>query len=146
MLTNHDVPTIASWWVGSDLELRRSLDLLEEGADYEEILVQRDLEKIRLLEWLEGLGLVRREDFGELVAQAMSENLAAAILHGASQCASQLFVVQLEDLELLEEPVNVPGTSYQYPNWQRKLAVPLEILFSEERVKHLLGTIASERS
>ncbi|MCR6652376.1 MAG: 4-alpha-glucanotransferase [Cellvibrionaceae bacterium] len=30
MLTNHDVPTIASWWVGSDLQLRQRLNLLEE--------------------------------------------------------------------------------------------------------------------
>lgn len=145
MMTNHDVPTIASWWIGSDLQLRESLKLLEEGVDYEEVLVQRDLEKIRLLEWLEQLHLVKREDFGRLVSEPMTQAFAATLLHGVSQCASQLFVVQLEDLELLEEPVNVPGTSYQYPNWQRKLTIPLEMLFSDERVQSLLRAIAMER-
>jgi 4-alpha-glucanotransferase len=145
MLTNHDVPTIASWWIGSDLQLRQQLNLLEEGVDYEEVLVQRDMEKLRLLEWLEMLGLVKREQFSTLLAEPMRQSFAATLLHGVSQCRSQLFVVQLEDLELLEEPVNVPGTSYQYPNWQRKLAVPLELLFSEERVQSLLRAIDMER-
>lgn len=146
MLTNHDVPTIASWWVASDLQLRQSLDMLEDGVEYDEVLVQRDMEKLRLLEWLEQLDLVKREEFSELLNNPMKQSFAAALLHGVSQCASQLFVVQLEDLELLEAPVNVPGTSYQYPNWQRKLAVPLEILFSDERVQSLLRAIAVERA
>ena len=145
MLTNHDVPTIASWWVGSDLQLRETLNLLEEGVSYEDVLVQRDREKIRLLEWLERLGLVKRDQFSTLVAEPLRQTFASALLHGVSQCRSQLFVVQLEDLELLEEPVNVPGTSYQYPNWQRKLGVPLEMLFSEDRVQTLLRAIAMER-
>ena len=115
------------------------------GLLYEEVLVQRDMEKLRLLEWLEARGLVKRDQFAALLAEPMRQTFAAALLHGVSQCASQLFVVQLEDLELLEEPVNVPGTSYQYPNWQRKLAVPLELLFSEERVQSLLRAIAMER-
>ena len=146
MLTNHDVPTLASWWIGSDLQLRQSLNLLEEGADYEKVVVQRDREKVQLLEWLEQLNLVQRDQFVDLVSKPLTQALASAILHGVSQCASQLFVVQLEDLELLEEPVNVPGTSYQYPNWQRKLAVPLEMLFAEDRVQALLHSIAMERS
>jgi len=145
MLTNHDVPTIASWWVASDLQLRQRLNLLEEGVDYEEVLVQRDMEKLRLLEWLEALGLVKREQFPALMAEPMRQTFAATLLQGVSRCTSQLFVVQLEDLELLEDPVNVPGTSYQYPNWQRKLGVPLELLFSEERVQSLLRAIDMER-
>lgn len=145
MLTNHDVPTIASWWIGSDLQLRQTLNLLEDGVEYEEVLVQRDREKLRLLEWLEARGLVKRDQFAVLLAEPMRQTLAAALLHGVSQCASQLFVVQLEDLELLEDPVNVPGTSYQYPNWQRKLTVPLEMLFSDDRVQSLLRAIAMER-
>lgn len=146
MLTNHDVPTIASWWIASDLQLRQDLNLLEDGVEYEEVLVQRDMEKLRLLEWLANLGLVKREQFAELLVGPMTQEFAATLLQGVSQCASQLFVVQLEDLELLEDPVNVPGTSDQYPNWQRKLAVPLEMLFSEERVQSLLRAIAMERS
>lgn len=146
MLTNHDVPTLASWWLGSDLDLRRELDLLEEGIDFEQVVAQRQAEKLGMLEWLSKLNLVKPEQYEELLSQPLSEYLASAILHGASQCASQIFVVQLEDLELLEDPVNVPGTSTEYANWQRKLAVNLEQLFSEQRVQHLLSAIATERS
>lgn len=146
MLTNHDVPTIASWWVGSDLELRQSLNLLEEGVSFDDVLSQRHQEKRYLLEWLRDLSLVQEEQFDGFMAEPMSQTLASAILHGVSHCASQLFVVQLEDLELLDTPVNVPGTSDQYANWQRKLKVPLEVLFKDESVQTLLSSIASERS
>ncbi len=145
MLTNHDVPTLASWWVGSDLELRQSLHLLEEGADYSVVLDQRQLEKRRLLRWLLSMRLIERESVEQLMNSPMTRELAAAILHGVSQCSSQLFVAQLEDLELLEDPVNVPGTSTEYPNWQRKLAVPLEILMGDSQVQALLQVIAAER-
>ncbi len=145
MLTNHDVPTLASWWLGSDLELRQALDLLEEGADFQQVLKQRVLEKTRLLDWLTDLDLIKPEQYDQLLSQPLSHQLVGDILHGASRCGSQLFVVQLEDLELLEKPVNVPGTSYQYPNWQRKLEVPIEALFADERVQMLLRTIAQER-
>lgn len=146
MLNNHDVPTLASWWLGSDIQLRATLNQLEAGGDYESLMLQREHEKKRLLEWLAKLSLVQPEQFETLLHSALSHQLAAAILHGVSQCESQLFVLQLEDLELLESPVNVPGTSTEYPNWQRKLTVPLEVLFKEAQVQTLLQAIQAERS
>ncbi len=146
MLTNHDVPTLASWWVGSDLELRQRLHLLEEGVDYSVVLNQRQLEKRRLLRWLLSMNLIEHDVVEQFMNSPMTRELAAAILHGVSQCSSQLFVAQLEDLELLEDPVNVPGTSTEYPNWQRKLVVPLEELMGDSQVQALLQVIAAERS
>jgi len=145
MLTNHDVPTIASWWVGSDLQLRQSLELFEEGVSFDDVVNHREFEKRKLLEWLQSLGLIEGQDFDNLLTGKMSRDLVSSILHGVSQCASQLFVVQLEDLELLEEPVNVPGTSDQYPNWRRKLGVPLESIFDDQLVLNLLKTIDIHR-
>ena len=146
MLTNHDVPTIASWWVASDLELRRDLNLFEEGADFTDVYNTRQQEKHKMLEWLANLNLVPRDRFEYYLAQDMTQELASKILHGVSHCASQLFVIQLEDLELIDAPVNVPGTSDQYANWQRKLEVPLEDLFKDSCVQDLMADIKSERT
>ena len=37
-----------------------------------------------------------------------------------------LAALQIEDLLGMVDPVNVPGTDREYPNWQRKLTVDVE--------------------
>ncbi len=145
MLTNHDVPTFASWWSGSDLDLRRDLNLFDDDVDFPGILAQRTHEKRQLLQWLQQLGISVGGDFDDLIEAPLSHNLCGAILRGAAMCRSQLFVVQLEDLELMETPVNVPGTSFQYPNWQRKLNVSIETLFADQNVAELMAEIQRTR-
>ena len=45
----------------------------------------------------------------------------------------------------METPVNVPGTVAEYPNWRRKLRVPLEKLFSYRKVQRLLAIVNEGR-
>ena len=145
MLTNHDVPTLASWWSATDLELRYELDLFKEGVELSDVLGQRKEEKHKLLDWLAGLGLFHVENRDEIIGTPLSLDLASSILVGGASCASQLFVIQLEDLELMDAPVNVPGTSTEYSNWQRKLTKSLEDLFADEGVRMTLQKIAEKR-
>ena len=42
-------------------------------------------------------------------------------------------------------PVNIPGTSYQYKNWRRKLAVSLEKMFADENVNKLIKDLDKRR-
>ena len=62
-----------------------------------------------------------------------------------ARTASMLAVVQLDDLLGEIEPVNIPGTYREYPNWRRKLALPVEERHVErcgeraDRVDHQLG-------
>ena len=37
-----------------------------------------------------------------------------------------LVALQIEDLLGMIDPVNVPGTHREYPNWQRKLTMDVE--------------------
>jgi 4-alpha-glucanotransferase len=37
-----------------------------------------------------------------------------------------MVALQIEDLLGLVDPVNVPGTHFEYPNWQRKLNADIE--------------------
>jgi 4-alpha-glucanotransferase len=48
-----------------------------------------------------------------------------------------LAMVQLDDLIGETEPVNIPGTYREYPNWRRKLALPIEEIFSDARWQRL---------
>ena len=42
-------------------------------------------------------------------------------------------------------PVNIPGTSDEYPNWRRKLSVTVEALFSDEETDVLLRDLTARR-
>jgi 4-alpha-glucanotransferase len=45
----------------------------------------------------------------------------------------------------MSEPVNVPGTLDEYPNWRRKLTATLDELFSDETVRDLIRRIRELR-
>jgi 4-alpha-glucanotransferase len=146
MVTNHDVPTLASWWNGEDLLLRQKLGLYPPEVNLADLQGGRQYEKSQLLNWLLYLGYELPDTFEVLLEAPLSWPLCALIIKGASRCRSQLFVVQLEDLELLDSPVNVPGTCFEYPNWQRKLTKPLEAVFADAAVSQLLRELVAERA
>jgi 4-alpha-glucanotransferase len=45
----------------------------------------------------------------------------------------------------MRDPVNVPGTSDEYPNWQRKLVAEIEEQFDRESVARVLAAVARDR-
>ena len=58
---------------------------------------------------------------------------------------SRLVLVQLEDGVGSYEQVNVPGTVDEEPNWQRKLAVPLETLAENPVFASIVRALREER-
>jgi 4-alpha-glucanotransferase len=55
-------------------------------------------------------------------------------------------MAQLDDLLGEHEPVNVPATSTQHPNWRRKYSSALDELFENQAARKLIEAIRSERS
>jgi 4-alpha-glucanotransferase len=45
----------------------------------------------------------------------------------------------------MEEPVNVPGTDREYPNWQRKLTVDVEDLETRADLDSLFADLSRAR-
>jgi 4-alpha-glucanotransferase len=54
--------------------------------------------------------------------------LAHAVHLYLARSATALTALQIEDLLGMTEPVNVPGTDREYPNWQRKVSADIEDL------------------
>ena len=151
-INNHDVPTLVSWWNRTDLEMRQELDILEKGVAYSDICAQRNSEKKHLLQRLEEQSLLPEnwttsDDLSDeqLLSQQADEPLIFSVLQLGARSASQLFAIQLEDLMLMNDPVNVPGTFNEYPNWKRKLDQTVTSIFESERVKSLLIDMQNER-
>ena len=145
MVNNHDVPTLLSWWNASDLELRNQLNLLEPDTPFEQVLAHRHAEKQSIIRHLSDTGLMPSSWINKDLSAPADRDLIEAILLLAGQAQSQIFVLQLEDLMLMDAPVNVPGTFREYPNWQRKLTISTEQLTEQPRVLSLLNRLSKQR-
>ena len=146
MVNNHDVPTLTSWWDGSDLVLRDKLNLFEEGVDYPQMCDQRAEEKHQAYKLLNDQQLLPETWKDRSIDESADADLIFALLKLNSRVKSRMFVIQLEDLMRMDSPTNVPGTFKEYPNWQRKLKQTLEELFSDSSVQKLLEEINLERN
>jgi 4-alpha-glucanotransferase len=146
MVANHDVPTLAAWWNGSDLQLRHSLGLINTDDELEQQLRARREEKYQVLHWLGDQWLLPGPWQGDSEAKPFDLLLCAAIFRCCARSASQLVSVQLEDLALLETPVNIPGTSSEYPNWRRRLPADVSALIDSESGSKLLSGFGEERN
>jgi 4-alpha-glucanotransferase len=128
-VTTHDLPTLAGFWKGVDIEARRSAGLLTEERAYKAQVAERARDKQRLLETLIELSLL--PDWFPRQAAAIPElngDLHNAIVGFLVSTPSMLMVLNQEDLFKQAEQQNLPGSTWQYPNWRRKMLFRLEEL------------------
>lgn len=146
MLANHDVPTLAAWWDGSDLILRRNLNLIADETQYNSLAERRRTEKKQILQLLESQWLLPANRFGaDQLEIAMDSQLTAALMRLISRSNAMMVSVQLEDLIQLRLPVNIPGTSAEYRNWQRKMPPDLLEYLDSDTVNIMLEALRVER-
>jgi 4-alpha-glucanotransferase len=123
-VTTHDMPTLRSFWEGRDIDLRRSLDLYP-SVELEGIVREaRAGDREALLAALAQQGLAPGSPASP--ADPFTPELAHALHIYLARSSAALAAIQIEDLLGMTEPVNVPGTHHEYPNWQRKLSSNLE--------------------
>ena len=111
-VATHDLATLKGWWAGADYTERAALGLIS-ADDAARNAGDRSAERRELADAL-GIGT----DGGETAPAGLAE--AAHGYVAATPCL--LAVAQAEDLVGEAVAVNLPGTSHQRPNWQRKLA------------------------
>jgi 4-alpha-glucanotransferase len=122
--TTHDMPTLRSYWEARDIELRRRL-LHYPSAELEnDVVRERDQDREMLLSAL------REQGLNPAQPNAPLEPYTAALGHALhlylARSVTALVALQIEDLLGMIDPVNVPGTHREYPNWQRKVTEDLE--------------------
>ncbi len=144
--STHDLPTLAGWWVGTDIELRDAHDLIASAAEREAQEAERSRERRQLLTALEVAGLLPT-GIGTDPARVpqMTPPLACAVQSYLSATPSRLLVVQLEDAIGELDQANLPGTVDSHPNWRRKLSLALELWPQESRFDALTAMLARAR-
>lgn len=144
--STHDLPTLAGFWSGADLDLRERLGLFPDGATAQRQRWFRGEDRARLLWALEREGLVRGEDIeGLLAARELPADTVLALHAFLARTPCRMLAVQLEDLEGAVEAVNVPGTSTEHPNWRRKLPRPIEEWARDARFDALTEALGAAR-
>ena len=121
----HDLSTFRGWMTSDDLRTKHAI-----GIDPGETEEQRSdsREKLR---WI----------FAERAASYAPDDIAAvaAVL---AQTPSRLVTVGLDDILAVVDQVNIPGTTDQHPNWQRKLPVNVEDLGGHGGLKRVAQAFA----
>ncbi|MDH5175047.1 MAG: 4-alpha-glucanotransferase [Gammaproteobacteria bacterium] len=140
-VTTHDLPTLKGYWTASDIDLRRRLSLYPDDATCERVRAERIRDREALLAALAAQGL----DHGAGGPAEYGGGLADAIHVYLSRTESALVVLQAEDLAGMADPVNVPGTSDEHANWQRKMSVDLADVFQEGRIRRLFAEVSAAR-
>jgi len=128
--STHDLPTLAGFWQCRDIEARRAAGLADE-AGYRRQLSDRYREKQQMLDALHGEHLLPPH------SERNAENLPVlnGDLHNAAvgflaQVPSMILLLNQEDFTLETEQQNLPGSTAEYPNWQRKMKLSIEDLRS----------------
>ncbi|HKE27789.1 MAG TPA: 4-alpha-glucanotransferase [Bryobacteraceae bacterium] len=126
--TTHDLPTLAGFWGGADIEARRACGVLDQ-AGFEHQMQSRYQEKQKMLDALFRLQLLPPH----LPRQASAYPELTGELHNAvvgflSETPAQLLAINQEDLTKEGAQQNLPGTTWQYPNWSRKMRYTVEQL------------------
>ncbi len=143
-VTTHDLPTLGGYWTANDIELRRNLALYPSEEVRLQVLRERVRDRQALITALERAGLVPTG--GDAAKPAFGEPLAVAIHTFLARSDAALVVLQAEDLVGMMNPVNVPGTSHEHANWQRKMSFELEDIFASSFVRHQLQQVRVARS
>jgi 4-alpha-glucanotransferase len=136
---SHDLPTLRGWWEGRDLDLKERLGLFPEPGEASRQRQMRERDLMQLLQALrrEGLLAVEREPDVPALARAAHAFLARA--------PAVLAMAQIDDLTDEADPVNIPATSDEHPNWRRRLSMTLEELAAKPRFNDVAEIFRAER-
>jgi 4-alpha-glucanotransferase len=136
-ISTHDLPTLAGFWEGRDIAVRTELDLYPSKELRDRQIKDRVMERVAILHLLEKFNLLPEGVTTDPASiPEVTPAFAEAVHKLVAQTESKVFMVQFEDMLLQREQINLPGTTEPtYPNWRRRLTLPLEDLLADPRAQ-----------
>lgn len=138
--TTHDLPTIAGWWGGRDIDWRAELDLFPADGDEDAERIGRSADRDALWAAFRHAGVARNEAMPE-----QSGPVVDAAIAFVARTPAPLVIVPVEDALGLTEQPNLPGTTTGHPNWRRRLPGEAELLLETPTVLRRLESLRRER-
>lgn len=130
----HDMPTLAGFWRGRDIELKREVEMIGSEEEVEAQRRERAKERVAILELLAAERILPSAQEPE-----RTEELRGAVHAFLCRTPAMMVGFNLDDLVGEVEPVNLPGVPPdRFSSWTRKLSTPLEALGEESAVRAAL--------
>jgi 4-alpha-glucanotransferase len=145
-VTTHDLPTLAGWWSGHDIDLWGRLGFHADPSMGERARAARTADRERLLRALRRENLWPAGDESAAQLPKYCAALGRALHVFLAKSGSVLVTVQLEDMIGMVEPVNVPGTSHEYSNWTRRMSASARDIFARPDVRELAAAMLEARA
>ncbi|MBL8589819.1 MAG: 4-alpha-glucanotransferase, partial [Methylobacteriaceae bacterium] len=131
--STHDLPTLAGWWSGQDIDERATLGLLTpEDAARER--ADRAADRRAFLAALRAAGAL---DVDLAPDGAFDMRLVDAASRFVAATPSLIAMAQIDDLAGEATAINLPGTDRERPNWRRRLSAPLAEALAPARLAAL---------
>lgn len=142
MSSTHDLPTIAGWWHGDDIDWREKIGQAGAGAGADSERTGRRRDRQALLDALMAAGTLS-PDAGIDAAGDTPPIEAALRFVAAAPC--RLAVFPLEDVLGTREQPNLPGSTTEHPNWRRRTPEAAEACLARAAVRRRLALIREAR-
>ncbi len=141
MTSTHDLPTVAGWWKGLDIDVRDEFGRLGEGVDPASVRQEREADRPKL--WHAFVAEHAAE--GSVPGSDEPEPVVDAAVRFTAMTETPLVLVPLEDLLGRTGQPNLPGTVDGHPNWRRRQPGTADELLSDETIAARIDLIAAER-
>lgn len=132
----HDLPSLPSWWAGTDIDLREQLGLLS-AQQAAEGRAERERARHRLVEALRTWGGLGEETTIEALVESAYRFIASS--------PARFLIVQIEDVLMRTDAVNVPGTLTEHPNWRRRLPLEAQAITRTALTERVIAALESLR-
>jgi 4-alpha-glucanotransferase len=150
---SHDLPTLRGWWEASDIDLKERLGLYPAAGEVARQHALRARDHAALLAAFRKAGVLHADadpdadaDTGDDADAGVDvETLVRAAHEFLARSRSMLAMAQIDDITDESEPVNVPATSEEHPNWRRRLSVDLEALAEHSRLDQVCRSFSAAR-
>jgi 4-alpha-glucanotransferase len=136
--STHDLPTLAGWWSGLDIDWNSRLGHVDEQTE-RHWREDRQRERQGLRHALSQDWANFRGDFSE------REQVIDASVRYLGHTRAPLVLLPMEDALSLEEQFNLPGTTDTHPNWRRRLPGESAKLLDDEPAARRLELLSQAR-
>jgi 4-alpha-glucanotransferase len=145
----HDLHTLPGWWSGHDIAVREKMGLIAD-TELPNARAHRAHQRRRALGLLKAHKLMPESLEPVLLSAAdapeeMPHDLVVAFHRLVARAPSRLFVAQAEDLTRSRDQVNIPGTTWEHPNWRRRLPVGVNELADHPLFRAVTAALREER-
>ena len=141
----HDLPTLAGFWAGRDIDWRERLGFYGDPHHGGRERAARRAELAALLRLLAAEGLLPQGIDPSAPPEDLPWPVAVALHRMLARSPALLMALQIEDALGAIEQANLPGTIDQHPNWRRRLTLSLAEFSNARRLAELATAIAGER-